>query len=122
MRRLVARRDRRGEIAGLERREDRERDLGADALHGLQKAEPFALARREKAEQADLVLAHMGLDRKLDGLAGRRQRLQGARRAMDEIADAMDIEDDEVLAIAVDRAFELADHRSRRPQRPRSAR
>ena len=106
--------------AGLQRREDGERDLGADALHRLQQPEPLALDVGEEAEEADLVLAHMGLDRKLDRLAGRRQRLQGARRAMHEIADAVDVDDDEVLAIAVDHALELADHRHR-PQRARAA-
>ena len=42
-RRLVAHRDGRGELGRLERAEHRERDLGADALHGLQQPEPFAL-------------------------------------------------------------------------------
>ncbi len=45
-------------------------------------------------------------------LAGRRQRLQRARRAVHQIADAIDVEDDEVLAVGVDHAFELADHRA----------
>ena len=57
-------RDGGGEVGGLERAEHRERDLGADALHGLQQAEPFALDVGEEAEQPDLVLAHMGLDRR----------------------------------------------------------
>jgi hypothetical protein len=47
----------------LERAEDRERDLGANALHGLQQPEPFALDVGHEAEQADLVLAHIGFDR-----------------------------------------------------------
>ena len=85
---LSPQRDGGGEIAGLERRQHRERDLGADALHGLQQPEPFALDVAEKAEQPDLVLAHMGLDRERRRLARRRQRLQRARRAMHQIADA----------------------------------
>ena len=44
------------------------------------------------------------------GFARRRQRLQRARRAMHLIADAADVEDDVVLAVAVDDALELADH------------
>jgi hypothetical protein len=48
---------------------------GADALHCLQQAELFALGRGGKAEQTDLVLSHMGLDRKLDRLARSGQRL-----------------------------------------------
>ena len=47
-----------------------ERHLGADALHGLQQAEPFALGVAEKAEQADLVFAHVRLDRQRRRLAG----------------------------------------------------
>ena len=66
----------------------------------------------EKAEQPDLILAHMGLDRQRRRLAGARQFLQGARRAMHQIADAVDVEDDGILAVAVDHAFELADHRT----------
>ena len=41
--RLVAHGDGGGEIGGLERAEHGQRDLGADALHGLQQPEPFAL-------------------------------------------------------------------------------
>ena len=81
--------------------EDRERNLGADALHGLQQPEPFALDVGLKAEQADLILAHMGLDGEHHRLARRRQRLQGARRAVHHIPDAVDIDDDEILAVAV---------------------
>ncbi len=100
--RLVAHGDGGGEIGGLERAEHGQRHLGADALHGLQQPEPFALDVGEKAEQPDLVLAHMRLDRQRDRLARRRQRLQRARRAMHHIADAADVDDDEILAIAVD--------------------
>src|SRR5580700_4817439 len=52
----------------------------------------------------------MGLDRQRRRLAGARQFLQGARRAMHQIADAVDVEDDGILAVGVDHAFELADH------------
>ena len=98
--------------AGLQRREHRERDLGADALHGLQQAEPLALEVADEAEQPDLVLAHMRLDRERHRLALRRQRLQRARRAVHHVADAVHVDDDEVLAVAVDDALELADHRA----------
>src|SRR5438477_599018 len=40
----------------------------------------------------------------------RGQRLEGAGRAMHHVTDAADVDDDEVLAVAVDDAFELADH------------
>src|SRR5205814_7187250 len=93
-----------------ERAEHGERDLGADALHGLQQAEPFALDVGQETEQPDLVLAHMGLDREHDRLALRGQRLEGAGRAMHHVTDAADVDDVEVVAVAVDDAFELADH------------
>ena len=109
---LVAQRNGGGEIGGLERAEHGQRDLGADALHGLQQAEPFALDVGQEAEQPDLVLAHMGLDRQRRALAGAGQLLQRARGAVHEIADAVDVEDDEILAVAVDHALELADHAS----------
>src|SRR5205807_6565943 len=88
-----------------------ERDLGADALHGLQQAKPFALGIGAETEQFDLVLADISLDREHRGLAGRRQRLQRARRAVHLIADAADVEDHVVLTVGIEQAFELADHR-----------
>ena len=109
-RRLVAHGDGAGEIGDLQRAEHRQRDLRADALHRLQQAEPFALHVAGKAEQLDLVLAHIGLDRERGGFALRRQRLQRTRRAMHLIADAADVEDDIIGAVALDDALELADH------------
>ena len=100
--RLVAHGDRGREIRGLERAEHRERDLGADALHGLQQAEPLALDIAEEPEQLDLVLAHVSLDRQRRRLAGGWKRLQGAARAMHHVADAADVDDDEILAVGVD--------------------
>src|SRR5262249_60446474 len=73
----------------------------------------LALSGGQESEQANLVLAHMGLDRKRHRCADRRQLLQSTRRAMHEIADTMDVEDHEVLADAVDRARQLADHGAR---------
>ena len=109
-RRLVAQRDGVGQIRRRQCPEHRQRHLGADALHRLQQPEPFALDIAAEAEQLDLVLADIGLDRKHRGLARRRQRLQRSRRTMHLIADAADIEDDVVLAVAVDQAFQFADH------------
>ena len=48
---------------GLERAEHRHRDFRADALHGLQQAEPFALDVAAETEQLDLVFAHISFDR-----------------------------------------------------------
>jgi hypothetical protein len=107
---LVARRNRRREAAGIQGGQDRERDLGADALDGLQQAKPLALRVRFEAVEPDHVLPDMGLDREHGRLAGRGQALQSARRAVDDVADAVDVEDRMVLAIAVDHALELADH------------
>ena len=76
----------------------------------LEQAEPLALRVRAEAEQADHVLAHMGLDGQNRRLAGGRQVLQGAGGAMDHVADAMHVEDHEILAVGIDHAFEFADH------------
>src|SRR5262249_37852915 len=59
-----------------------------------------------------LVLAHVRLDRQHRGLAGRRQRLQGASRTVHLVADPLYVEDDVVLAVGVDQTFQLADHRA----------
>src|SRR5262249_59108890 len=87
-----------------------ERDLGTHTLHGLQQTEPFALDVGAEAEQPDLILAHVGFDRQRGGLADTRQFLQRARGALYEVADAVDVEDDEILAVTIDDALELADH------------
>src|SRR5215510_6173544 len=107
---LVAHRDRGGELVVLERAEHRERHLGANALHGLQQAKPFALDVSRKTIEADLILPHIGLNRQRREFTRRRKLVQGAGRAMHLVADTTDIKDHEVLAIAVDDAFELADH------------
>src|SRR5205807_2828807 len=90
--------------------ENSERYSRADALHGLKQPKPFALEVAAKAEQLYLVLAYVSLDRQYRGLAGRRQRLQRAAGAMHLIADAADIEDDKILAVAVDQALQFTDH------------
>ncbi|MGY3646542.1 hypothetical protein ACVWW2_001833 [Bradyrhizobium sp. LM4.3] len=107
---LIAQRDRVGEVGRLQRAEHGKRDLGADALHGLEQAKPFALVVAAEAEQFDQVLADIGFDRQHGGLALRRQMLQRARRAMHLITDTADIENDEILAVGIDQALELADH------------
>ena len=55
-------RDRLGEIVGRQHAQDRQRQLGADALHGRQQAEPVALGSIGEAVEMDMILAHMGLD------------------------------------------------------------
>ena len=74
--------------------EYRERDLGADALNRLQEPKPFTFDLGDKTEQSDLIFTHMCLDRKRGGLPDARQFLQRARRAMDLVADAVDVDDD----------------------------
>ena len=95
-------RDGGGEAAGIERREDGERDLGADALHHLHQPEPVALDIGHEAVEADRILADMGLDRERRRLAGLGQALQRARRALHDIADALHVDDDVVLAVGID--------------------
>ena len=76
----------------------------------LEQAEPLALRIRAEAEEADHVLAHMGLDGQNRRLAGGRQVLEGAGGAMDHVADAVHVEDHEILAVGIDHALEFADH------------
>src|SRR5579883_3117713 len=108
---LVAQRDRVRQFRRRQRAEHGQRDLGADALHGLQQAKPFALDVAAKAEQFYRVLSNVGFDRQYGSFARRGQMLQRARRAMHLVADAADVEDDEILAIGIDQALQLADHR-----------
>src|SRR6516225_7471571 len=46
----------------------------------------------------------------IDNVAGSPQFLQRARGAMHQITDPIDVDDDGILAIGIDDAFELADH------------
>ena len=49
---LSRNRDGGGEFGGLQCRKNGKRDLGADALHGLQQAEPFAFEIGSKSRTA----------------------------------------------------------------------
>ena len=110
--RLVLARDGEGEVVWRQHAEDRERHLRADALHALEQAEPVSLAGRAEAEEADRVLSHLGLDRERHGLAAARQLGERARRAIDHVADAADVDDRPVGTLVVDEPRELADHRA----------
>jgi hypothetical protein len=94
---------------GDERRQDVESDTGADTLHRLQQLEPLALFAGDKAEQPDGIVADPHLDQQHRRLT-RRQLAQGGGRALHQIADAMDIEDDVVLGHRIDCAFQFSDH------------
>ena len=72
-RRPVLRRDRQGQLLRRERRQHRQREPGADALHGRQQPEPVALGGVDEAVKVDVVLAHMRLDQEPHRAAGRRQ-------------------------------------------------
>src|SRR6185312_3768141 len=92
-RRLVLRRDGRRERLWRQRRQDREANARADALHRRQQAEPSALGFVREAVEMDMILAHMRLDEQPDWLAARRRLAQGSARREDEIADAVHIDD-----------------------------
>src|SRR5439155_19273254 len=81
--------DRPAQLARRRAGNDRQRDLGADALNGEQEHEQVPLFRRAEAEQLQRVLADVQvcLDRQLlPALAQHR----GGR--LDELADAVDVE------------------------------
>src|SRR5919202_2565449 len=60
---LVLEWDGAGELVRAHGRQEPERALVADALHGRQHTAPFALCGRGEAVEPDLVFAHHGLDR-----------------------------------------------------------
>jgi hypothetical protein len=108
--RLVLQRDRIGEFARRQRRQDGERHLRAHPLHVVEQAEPGALSRGGEAHQPDRVLAHQHLGVEHRFLAGGRQGGERFRRAEHVVADPAHVEDHPVLAVCVDDAPELADH------------
>ena len=79
-------------------------------MDGLQQPKPLTLDLGAKAKQANLIFTHMRLDGEHGRLADTRQFLERARRAMHLVADAVDVDDDGILAVGFDQAFELADH------------
>src|SRR5262249_2416019 len=82
----------------------------ADALNRLQQPKPLTFDFGAKTEQPDLIFADMRFDREHGGLTDAWQFLQRARRAMHLVADTVDVDDDGILAVGFDQAFELADH------------
>ena len=108
---LVPKGDGVGDLLQGQCREDGQRHPRADALHRLQQAEPLPLGLALEAKEADLVFAHMRLYRehRLSLLA--RQPGQHARRAVDLIANAANIEDDPILAGRRNHTSQPSDHR-----------
>ena len=78
------------ELARRQSGQNIERNAAADILHGLQKAEPFALLGRMKAIETNCVVRHFGLDHQRNMRTGHEL---GESRAgtVDEIADAADV-------------------------------
>ena len=87
-------------LVDRERREDGERDPGADALDRGQQAEPVALGGGGEADQPDRILGDQHLGVQHDLLADRAERGEGAARGGDEIADAVDVDHREWIGAA----------------------
>ena len=103
--RAIARRS----SAGVEPGDDRERDLRADARDRQQLLEELSLGRVGEAVELKGVLADVKvrLDRRLLRASGLGER---ARRRLDEIADAADVEHEAVGPAPDGLAAELRDH------------
>src|SRR5579863_8424082 len=110
--RLVLSRNRRREIFRAQSALDGKRHFGADPLHGLKQTKPFVLRLGEESIEPDRILAHLGFDCEFHGVANMKMG-ERAGRTLHHIANAMHIEDDEILADHIDDATELADHRAR---------
>ena len=118
---LVAGGDGGGERSGIEHREDAERHLGADALHALQSLNHSRSASERKPNRRIMSSRTWVSMEREAASPDRRQVLQGPRRAMDHVADALHVEDHEVVAIGIDDAFEFADHLRSPLQRRRNS-
>ena len=106
---VVLERDRAAQLRRGRAGDDGERDLGADPADREQLHEELALRRVDEAVELQRVLAHVqeGLDRDLSPALGAAQH---ARRRGDEVADAVDVEQEAVGAPARGRAAEPGDH------------
>ena len=82
-----------GEVLRSQRAQHGQRHLGADALDGLQRAEPGALHLAGEPVKADGVLAHVRLDGEADLLARPCSVAQRARRRLHLVAHAVDVDD-----------------------------
>ena len=101
-----------GELGRRQCAEYRERDLGANPLHRLERAEPGALMLGGEAVKSDRVLAHMRLDGECHGLADRRQHAQRAGADRHLVAHPGDIDDHRAERDRIQPAGEFADHGS----------
>ena len=97
-------------FVGRQDREDRERDLGADALDMGEQLEPVALVGGGEAHQADEILCdeHLGVDR--HGAVDRPQLFERLGRGADEVADAAHVDHRVIDAGCRQPALEVCDH------------
>src|SRR5262249_852780 len=107
--RRVLERDRAPKLGDRRARDDRERDLRADAVDGQELDEQLALARLGKTVELQRVLANVQVrvERDLLGAVG---LAYGARRRRAEIATAADVEDEAVARGRPRPAAQARDH------------
>src|SRR5690606_17960311 len=86
-------------------------------LHRGQQAEPVALAGTGEAEQAHVVLADLEIGEHGDLVAGEAERGQSLARAVDEIADALDVDHRPVRPRLVEPPGQLGNHDAVLPSR-----
>ena len=106
---MILERDRAAKLGGGRARDDGEGDLGADPADGEQLGEELALGGVDEAVELQRVLADVQ-ERLHDDLAAALGAAQHPGRRGDEVADAVDVEQEAVRAAARGRAAEAGDH------------
>src|SRR5581483_1530136 len=101
--------DRAAQLVGGRTRDDRERDLRADAVHGQELDEEVALGALGEAVELEDVLAHVEVRLDRD-LAACIRLPDGARRGGDEVADAADVEHEALRGRGDGRSPQPRDH------------
>src|SRR6266849_8265953 len=92
------------------RAEDVQPDFGADPVDLDEHLEQVELFDRREAVEVELVLADVGVDVEVYVAAGRRNFLARRRAHADHVADAADVEHDEIRARPPNLSSEMGDH------------
>ena len=99
------------EIDRLDARKDRQRQLGADAVHGDQPLEQLVLERRGKAEERNLILTDVGVDAKGDVRVGLASLIERRHRHLHVVANSMDVDDQAIGVLLEQAAAQQGDHK-----------
>ena len=108
--REVAALDRADQLRRLDARQDRQRQLRADAADADQPLEQLLLEQRREPVEQQRVLAHVRVNAQRDLAARLAEAVERRQRHEDVVADAVDVDDDAVRMLLENAAAKVRDH------------